>query len=338
MGCESARTIAAMPLPQVTLHRFLRQSLGNISLVLLLLAAASAATTSAQSSSRTPFNASLPSIDFGTVSVGSSASQNETLTNVTQNTLTIYQTSTTGSGFASSGLIPPISLTAGQSYTFSVNFSPLSSGAVTGSLQVISRNGKTFSIPLTGTGATAGALSASPASEAFGNVTVGSSGILAGTLKATGASITISGATSTNAEFSISGITFPLTLSAGTSATFNVIFRPSTSGSTTGVLTFNSSANAASQSLSGTGVSAPQHSVNLFWDASTSVVNGYNVYRGTKTGGPYSKVNSSLDALTSYVDLSVVAGSSYYYVTTAVDSSGNESSYSNEVNAVIPTP
>lgn len=328
-----------MPLPQFTPNRLLRRSFGYLSVVLLLAASGWSANISAQSSAHMPFSASLPSIDFGTVSVGHSGSQNETLTNVTQNTLTIYQTSTTGSGFASSGLTPPITLTAGQSYTFAVTFSPVSSGAVTGSLQVISRNGKnTFSIPLSGTGASAGALGVTPASENFGNVTVGSSGTLASTLTASGASVTISGATSTNAEFSLSGITFPLTLSPGASATFNVIFSPGTSGATTGVLTFNSSANAASQTLAGTGVSAPQHSVNLSWDASTSVVNGYNVYRGTKSGGPYSKVNLSLDALTSYVDLSVVAGSSYYYVTTAVDSGGKESSYSNEVSAVIPTP
>lgn len=328
-----------MQLPQATFNRLLRSSIGPFSLLLLLSVSGWAAHVSAQTPKGMPFNPSLPSIDFGTVSIGSSASQNETLTNVTQNTLTIYQTSITGSGFSISGLTPPITLTAGQSYTFSVSFAPQSSGAVSGNMQVISRNGKNmFSVPLSGAGAAAGDLSASPSNESFGNVTVGNSSSLPGTLTATGASVTISGATATNSEFSISGITFPLTLSAGKSATFNVIFSPGSSGATTGVLTFNSSANSASQSLSGTGVSAPQHSVSLSWDASTSQVNGYNVYRGTKTGGPYSKVNSSLDPLTAYVDMSVVAGSSYYYVTTAVDSSGQESSYSNEVRAVIPTP
>lgn len=335
----SATNIPAMQLPQAILKRLLQSSLGPFSLLLILVTSGWGAHLSTQSPKGMPFTASLPNIDFGTVSVGSSASQNETLTNVTQNTLTIYQTSITGSGFSVSGLTPPVTLTAGQSYTFSVTFTPLASGAITGNMQVISRNGKnTFSVPLSGTGATSGALSASPASESFGSVMVGSSGTLPATLTATGASVTVSGATTTNSEFSISGITFPLTLAAGKSASFNVIFSPGSSGATTGVLAFNSSANSASQSLSGTGVSAPQHSVNLSWDASTSVVSGYNVYRGTKTGGPYSKLNSSLDALTSYVDMSVSSGSSYYYVTTAVDSAGKESTYSNEVLAVIPTP
>jgi fibronectin type 3 domain-containing protein len=67
-------------------------------------------------------------------------------------------------------------------------------------------------------------------------------------------------------------------------------------------------------------------------------VTGYNVYRGSSTGGPYSKINSVLDATTSYTDSTVAAGSTYFYVTTAVDGTGVESGHSNEVKAVVPTP
>ena len=65
---------------------------------------------------------------------------------------------------------------------------------------------------------------------------------------------------------------------------------------------------------------------------------GYNVFRGTTSGGPYSKINSVLNASTNFTDNSVQAGQTYFYVTTAVDGSGMESSYSNQVKAVIPTP
>jgi fibronectin type 3 domain-containing protein len=79
--------------------------------------------------------------------------------------------------------------------------------------------------------------------------------------------------------------------------------------------------------------------VDLSWDASSSTgITGYNLYRGSKTGGPYSKINSVLDAATAYTDNSVTAGLTYYYVTTALDTAGMESSYSNEVPATIPTP
>jgi len=65
---------------------------------------------------------------------------------------------------------------------------------------------------------------------------------------------------------------------------------------------------------------------------------GYNVYRGSKSGGPYSKMNSLLDASTSYTDNSVQAGTTYFYVSTAVDGNGMESGFSNQVQAAIPTP
>ncbi|MGB9071575.1 MAG: hypothetical protein WCC22_02815, partial [Terriglobales bacterium] len=75
------------------------------------------------------------------------------------------------------------------------------------------------------------------------------------------------------------------------------------------------------------------------WNASDSQgVVGYNVYRGGVSGGPYSKINTSLDAGTNYTDNQVVAGQTYYYVATAVDGNGDESTYSNEVPAVIPQP
>jgi len=76
--------------------------------------------------------------------------------------------------------------------------------------------------------------------------------------------------------------------------------------------------------------------VALSWDASTSQVVGYNVYRGIASGGPYTKLNPSVDASTAYTDNSAQSGQTYYYVTTAVDASNVESAYSNQVTASIP--
>ncbi len=87
-----------------------------------------------------------------------------------------------------------------------------------------------------------------------------------------------------------------------------------------------------------TGLVAP-HTVSLNWTASTSAnVTGYNVYRGTQAGGPYTKITPSPIAGTTYTDLAVVAGQTYYYVTTAVNSGNVESAYSNQAQAVVPTP
>ena len=79
-----------------------------------------------------------------------------------------------------------------------------------------------------------------------------------------------------------------------------------------------------------------QHSATLSWTASTTPgVTAYNVYRGTASGGPYTMVNTTPQASTTYVDLTVQAGQTYYYVVTAVNGSG-ESVYSNQVTATLP--
>jgi hypothetical protein len=77
--------------------------------------------------------------------------------------------------------------------------------------------------------------------------------------------------------------------------------------------------------------------VLLSWTASTSPgVIGYNAYRSTTSGGPYGKINSSLITTTSYSDGTVQSGLTYFYVTTAVDSQGQESVYSNQATATVP--
>lgn len=96
---------------------------------------------------------------------------------------------------------------------------------------------------------------------------------------------------------------------------------------------------AVTASLGGTCV-VTTHSVALSWTASTSSsISGYNVYRSTTSGGTYTKINTSLVVPTSYTDNSVQAGQTYFYVATAVDTSGIESVYSSPPQqAVIPTP
>jgi hypothetical protein len=84
-------------------------------------------------------------------------------------------------------------------------------------------------------------------------------------------------------------------------------------------------------------ITAPiAHDVNLSWAASSSAVAGYNIYRGAQPSGPFAKINSSLETATVYTDGTVVSGEIYYYATTAVDSSGAESGYSNVAQAVVP--
>jgi hypothetical protein len=174
----------------------------------------------------------------------------------------------------------------------------------------------------------------------FGTIVVGTSQSQTGTLSASGSSVTVSSGTSNGSEFILGGMTLPLTIAAGQSVPFSVTFSPQTSGTASANVSFASNASISSitEAVTGTGASAIQHNVDLSWNPSTSAVVGYNIYRATASGGPYTKINSFLDAAGSYTDVSVQSGQNYFYVATAVDSSGVESGYSNEVSAVVPTP
>jgi hypothetical protein len=72
--------------------------------------------------------------------------------------------------------------------------------------------------------------------------------------------------------------------------------------------------------------------VSLAWDV-VAGANEYTLYRSPVSGGGYTAVASGL-AGTSYTDNDVVNGKDYYYVVTSIDLAGNESSNSNEVNAL----
>jgi len=85
-----------------------------------------------------------------------------------------------------------------------------------------------------------------------------------------------------------------------------------------------------------TATAVQTHSVALTWTASTSTVSGYNIYRLTGAGTVYIKINSSLITTLAYTDTTVQNATTYTYVATAVDSSGNESLYSTPATANIP--
>jgi fibronectin type 3 domain-containing protein len=65
-------------------------------------------------------------------------------------------------------------------------------------------------------------------------------------------------------------------------------------------------------------------------------VTGYNVYRAAISAGPYTIVNQYPLNEAEYIDTAVESGGTYYYVTTALDSDGNESSFSNEAAVTAP--
>jgi hypothetical protein len=157
-----------------------------------------------------------------------------------------------------SGITTPLTLNGGQSATFTVKFAPTAGGAISGNLTVTSTaTNPTLTIPVSGTGVAPGALSADPTSLSFGNVNVGSTGSLSETITNTGgSSVAVSQVGITGTGMSVSGITTPLTLNGGQSATFTVKFAPTAGGAISGNLTVTSTATNPTLTIpvSGTGV------------------------------------------------------------------------------------
>jgi hypothetical protein len=284
------------------------------------------------------------SINFGSVTVGSSGSSSLTISNTGGSDLTISSASLTGTGFGISGITTPKVISAGQSSVVSLTFSPAATGAASGSLAISSSDptNPTLHVNLSGTGTTAptGTLQPNQTSLSFGNVSTGSNLVKQVVVTNTGtSSVQITGVGVTGAGFTVSGVTPPTTVNASGQVTLSVTFAPTTAGNASGTVSVNSNASGSPTtiSLSGNGVVAASHTVGLSWTASpTSTVIGYNVYRSTTSGTGYVKVNPTLVPGASYTDSAVLNSTTYYYVTTAVDSIGDESVYSNEATAVVP--
>jgi hypothetical protein len=232
------------------------------------------------------------------------------------------------SGATLSAYTTPAETTSDSGAQFSVVVSN-TWGSVTSNAATLTVNAATF------------LLSASPTSLSFGNVNTSSSSTLIVTFKNSGnSSVTISNVSISGAGFSCIGLPAGTILSPGQAGSLNVTFAPAATGSVAGSVTVASNAtnSPAVVALSGAGVQLVSHSATVNWNASTSAVIGYNVYRGSVSGGPYQKINASPDAATSFTDSTVQAGQIYYWVVTAVTSSNAESAYSSQVSATIPTP
>ena len=136
---------------------------------------------------------------------------------------------------------------------------------------------------------------------------------------------TVTGSSNTAVTWSASG---------GTISTGGLYTAPSGAGTFT--VTATSAADSTKSASATVTVSIPvQHSATLAWSPAAAVV-GYNVYRGSASGGPYTMINTSLNAPANYADFNVQAGQTYFYVVTSVDSSGAESLFSSQVQAAIP--
>ncbi|HZT70141.1 MAG TPA: IPT/TIG domain-containing protein [Terriglobia bacterium] len=288
--------------------------------------------------SSTQLQVVTPAHASGVVSVAVNQKQNQSATLAGgftySNTLNISGISPT-SGPATGGTVVTITGTGFQTGA-SVAFGGVSSAAVTVAssteINAVSppENTGTVSITVTNADSQSASLpsaftftsgpSISSVTPNSGPVTGGTTVTILGSGFQSGTSVAFGGISAASVKF--------------VSSTELQALTPSSPAGTVAVAVANSSTQTAALAAAFTFF----HTVSLAWAASTSSVSGYNVYRSQISGGPYTRINSNLVSGTSFTDSNVQAGNTYFYVTTAVNSSNVESGYSNQATATIPSP
>jgi hypothetical protein len=289
-------------------------------------------------------------LDFSKVPVGQSVSEKLQVTNTGSDPLQVTSLSASNPAFVIAGPSVPRTILPGLSLEYSVEFVPTAPGAASATLSIGSATASAATVKCVGVGeGTHANLQITPASISFGSEKLQTATTKNVTLQNTGdANMTVSGITLVGAGFGYSDLSPGFSLSPNQKVTFQIWFKPQTKGSASASVSFLSAnlASPATMNLSGDGVTstppppppppAANHSVHLAWDSSPSHIAGYKVYRGDISGGPYATISSSTIDSPAYDDSTVASGSSYYYVVTAVNRSGDESPYSNESIAIIP--
>jgi hypothetical protein len=150
-------------------------------------------------------------------------------------------------------------------------------------------------------------LTATPSTASFANVVVGSSSKQTITLSNIGTgSVTITQANVTGADFSITGLSLPATISASTNTAFTLIFAPTSAGSATGSLSVVSNAanSPTTIALSGVGTTSASQTIKVTDYGAT----------GNGTTDDTAAINNAIAALTPGATLSFPCGT---YLTTA---------------------
>lgn len=305
------------------------------------------------SSSQPAIALSATSFDFKTVVLGQTATQTLHVSNSGTVPLSITGLSVSDKQFVIAGPSVPRVVLPNMGLDYTLSFTPSAAGADAATLQIASNaTNSVASVSLSGIGEKViAAAQVTPSAVNFGTLALQTTSTKNVTLQNSGdVNITISGITVAGAGFGFSNLSPGYSLSPSQSVTFQVWFKATVSGPSSGTVSILS-ANLSSPetlSLSGTGTSSTptptptptpvQHTVHLSWTPSGSSVAGYRVYRSLSATSGFQPITSSLVTSASYDDATVLSGTTYYYEVTAVDSAGIESSDSNEATAVVPTP
>lgn len=216
---------------------------------------------------------SASAVNFGDVVVGQNALQSVSLSAAGDAPVIIFSLSVSGSSFSTSGVTTPMTLNPGQTVTLNLQFRSPSVGTFTGAVTIVSDSlagNLVINMSAAGVMSDAGVaanpvLSVSSSVINFGNILVGQNASQSVTLSSTGnAPVNITGLSVSGSSFSASGVTTPMTLNPGQTATLNLQFASANVNSFTGVATIasNSASGNLTIDMSAVGVSAALSSIS----------------------------------------------------------------------------
>jgi len=271
---------------------------GNINGTLTITdnASGSPQTVSLSGQGGTPIAMASPgTLNFGNQVLGStSASQNVTLTNTGNFTLTL-NTITASGDFAQNnncgGTLAP-----NASCVISVTFTPQSSGSASGAVSITDNaSGSPQSVSLSGTGLTPAAVSLSPSTLSFSTPLGTSSASQTITVTNTGGATLDISNIAANQPFAIMTSTCS-NLAGGASCSVNISFTPQTSSSVTGAFTITDNASGSPQSLPLTGTTPAAVSLSpstlTFSSQAIGTTSAAQTVTLTNTGGTSLSISS----------------------------------------------
>ena len=196
-------------------------------------------------------------LKFARVSVKHTRTLQVTMSNPGPTSVTVATITNNAPGFSVSNLTLPLTLSAGESVTFSVTFAPTVVGFVKRSITFQNNpSHNLLTLTVRGEGVLPWSLHANPSSLDFGKLAVGWTEKLPVSLTNSGSSsVTVSQDSIAPAGFFFTGLSLPVTIAAGHSFTFHIKFSPQAMGAATGVMDVsNPTSPILGIPLSGTGV------------------------------------------------------------------------------------
>ncbi|MBK5281300.1 MAG: fibronectin type III domain-containing protein [Nitrospiraceae bacterium] len=223
--------------------------------------------------------------------------------------------------------------TGAGTVTISVTTGTLTAGTYNGVVTLWPTGASSVTVPVTFTVTAAPAINLSPSSLSYA-ATQGAANPANQNIALTNSGGTFNWTVSDDASWLAVS---PASGSGSSTLTTSVNTAGLTAGTYTGTLTA-SAAGASSKTVAVTlTVSAPAtSSATLTWNANTdSDLAGYKIYRATTSGGYGATIATVPGNITTYIAAGLQSGTTYFFVITAYDSTGNESPFSNEVSKSI---